>query len=31
VLSTLNNEIKNWDGPIERELQTFIAKIGGGF
>lgn len=31
VLSTLTNEMKNWDGPVERELQTFIAKIGGGF
>ena len=31
VLSTLAHEIKNWDGPIERELNTFIAKIGGGF
>jgi hypothetical protein len=31
VLSTLAAEIKNWDGPIERELHTFIAKIGGGF
>ena len=31
VLSTLAQEIKNWDGPIERELNTFIAKIGGGF
>ncbi len=31
VLATLATEIKNWDGPIERELNTFIAKIGGGF
>jgi hypothetical protein len=31
VLTTLTTEIKNWDGPVERELQTFIAKIGGGF
>ena len=31
ALSTLATEIKNWDGPVERELQTFIAKIGGGF
>jgi hypothetical protein len=31
VLTTLNTEMKNWDGPTERELQTFIAKIGGGF
>jgi hypothetical protein len=31
VLSTLALEIKNWDGAIEQELNTFIAKIGGGF
>ncbi len=31
VLATLSTEIKNWDGPVERELQTFIAKTGGGF
>lgn len=31
VLATLTTEIKNWDGPVERELQTFVAKIGGGF
>ena len=31
VLSTLAAEMKNWDGTIERELDTFIAKIGGGF
>jgi hypothetical protein len=31
VLTTLTNEKKNWDGPVERELSTFIAKIGGGF
>ncbi len=31
VLSTLADETKNWDGPIESELRTFIAKIGGGF
>ncbi|MZH46694.1 MAG: hypothetical protein F3739_06665 [Nitrospinae bacterium] len=31
VLTTLTNEKKNWDGVIERELNTFIAKIGGGF
>ncbi len=31
VLTTLTTEMKNWDGPIERELQTFLAKIGGGF
>jgi hypothetical protein len=31
VLSTLALEIKNWDGPVERELKTFMAKIGGGF
>ncbi len=31
VLSTLVTEKKNWDGDVERELNTFIAKIGGGF
>jgi hypothetical protein len=31
VLATLSMEAKNWDGPVERELQTFMAKIGGGF
>ena len=31
VLTTLSEEKKNWDGPVERELNTFIAKIGGGF
>ena len=31
VLATLANEMKNWDGTVERELNTFIAKIGGGF
>jgi len=31
VLATLTNEMKNWDGAVERELNTFIAKIGGGF
>ena len=31
ALATLTTEIKNWDGSVERELNTFIAKIGGGF
>jgi hypothetical protein len=31
VLATLTAEMKNWDGSVERELNTFIAKIGGGF
>lgn len=31
VLVTLATEMKNWDGDVERELNTFIAKIGGGF
>ncbi|MEK9628746.1 MAG: hypothetical protein VW455_06965 [Nitrospinota bacterium] len=31
VLTTLSEEKKNWDGNVERELNTFIAKIGGGF
>lgn len=31
TLATLTTEMKNWDGSVERELKTFIAKIGGGF
>ena len=31
VLTTLANEKKNWDGHVEQELNTFIAKMGGGF
>ncbi|MBT3184096.1 MAG: hypothetical protein HOG63_03585 [Nitrospina sp.] len=31
VLTTLSTEMKNWEGPVERELNTFIAKTGGGF
>jgi hypothetical protein len=31
VLITLADEMKNWDGEVEQELNTFIAKIGGGF
>ncbi len=31
ALATLTTEMKNWDGHVERELNTFIAKIGGGF
>ena len=31
VLITLTDEKKNWDGHVEQELNTFIAKIGGGF
>ena len=31
VLTTLADEMKNWDGHVEQELNTFIAKIGGGF
>ena len=31
ALATLTTEMKNWDGSVERELNTFIAKIGGGF
>ena len=31
VLTTLANEKANWDGDVQKELSTFIAKIGGGF
>ena len=31
VLTTLTQEKTNWDGDVQKELSTFIAKIGGGF
>jgi len=31
VLTTLTHEKANWDGEVQKELSTFIAKIGGGF
>jgi hypothetical protein len=31
VLTTLSQEKANWDGDVQKELNTFIAKIGGGF
>ncbi len=31
VLATLSREKNNWDGPVHKELETFIKKIGGGF
>ncbi|MDA0691362.1 MAG: hypothetical protein O3A78_11585 [Nitrospinae bacterium] len=31
VLTTLTREKANWDGDVQKELNTFIAKIGGGF
>ncbi|GJL77067.1 MAG: hypothetical protein NPINA01_00560 [Nitrospinaceae bacterium] len=31
VLTTLTQEKANWDGDVQKELNTFIAKIGGGF
>ena len=31
VLATLSSEMKNWDGTVQKELRTFLAKIGGGF
>lgn len=31
VLTTLSQEKANWDGDVQKELSTFIAKIGGGF
>ncbi len=31
VLATLSREKNNWDGPVHKELATFIKKIGGGF
>lgn len=31
VLTTLSNEMPNWDEIVQKELRTFIAKISGGF
>jgi hypothetical protein len=31
VLTTLTNEKANWGGDVQKELNTFLAKIGGGF
>ncbi|KMP10418.1 hypothetical protein UR09_05700 [Candidatus Nitromaritima sp. SCGC AAA799-A02] len=31
VLATLNKEMKQFDEVVQKELKTFIAKIGGGF
>lgn len=31
ILTTLTREEKNLDGPLKREIQTFIRKIAGGF
>lgn len=31
VLATLNREMKQFDEIVQKELKTFIAKIGGGF
>ena len=31
VLPTLSREKENWGGNVQKELRTFLAKIGGGF
>jgi hypothetical protein len=31
LLTTLSREKANWDEDVQKELNTFIAKIGGGF
>jgi len=31
VLPTLSREKENWGGDVQKELRTFISKIGGGF
>lgn len=31
ILTTLTREEKNLDGPLKKEIQTFIKKIAGGF
>ena len=30
-LSTLSKEASNWDGIIEKEIRTYLARIGKGF
>ncbi len=30
-LATLSKEANNWDGLIEREIRTYLARIGKGF
>ncbi len=30
VLNTLSREANNWDGPIQKEIKTYIAKTAGG-
>lgn len=30
-LSTLSKEASNWDGMVEREIRTYLARIGKGF
>jgi len=31
VLATLNNEMNQFDEVVQKELKTYLAKIGGGF
>ncbi len=31
ILTSLSREEQNLDGPVKKEIQTFIKKIGGGF
>lgn len=31
ILTTLSKEMPNWNGMVQKELRTFLAKIGGGF
>jgi len=30
ILTSLMREVNNWDGPVQKELKTFIAKTAGG-
>ncbi len=30
VLNTLSREANNWDGPIQKEIKTYMAKTAGG-
>ncbi len=31
VLTLLTREVENWDGQIQKEIKTFIARTAGGF
>ncbi len=31
ILATLSKEASNWDGLVEKEIRTYLARIGKGF